>query len=162
MPHQTLQNNPNARYLEDIEVGQTFVSDTHAVDEQQITAFAKQFDPQPFHTDAQLAKQTLFGGLIASGWHSAAMTMRLLVEAFPIANGVIGLGGEAAWPNATRAGDVIHVEGKVTDIKPSRSHPDRGVVTIQAETKNQKNEVVQTLTAKLLVFSRTAEKPATD
>jgi len=143
-------------YLEDIQMGRRFVSGSHTVDEKHIIEFARQFDPQPFHIDATLAKQTLFGGLIASGWHTAAMTMRLLLDAFPLAGGNIGLGGETAWPHPVHSGDVLHVEGEVIEIKPSRSHQDRGVVTIRTETKNQRNEIVQTLTAKLLVFRRAA------
>ncbi|ABB73927.1 Acyl dehydratase [Nitrosospira multiformis] len=145
---------PPARYLDDMKVGLRFAGDPRVVQEQEIIAFARQFDPQPFHIDAALASQTLFGGLIASGWHTAAMTMRLLLEAFPIGDGTIGLGGEAAWPNPVRANDAIHIEGEVSAVKPSRSHDDRGIVTVRTETKNQNGDVVQTLTANLLVFRR--------
>src|SRR4051794_28343510 len=97
-------------YFEDLRVGQRFVSDTHRIDEEQIRAFAQQFDPQPFHLDAEAAKASLFKGLVASGWHTAAITMRLLVESgLPIAGGIIGAGGEINWPNATRPGDVLQV-----------------------------------------------------
>src|SRR6185295_3060959 len=86
-------------YLDELFVGQRFNSDTHLIDEEQIKAFAKQFDPQPFHLDAEAAKGTLFKGLVASGWHTAAITMQLLVESgMPLAGGVIGAGGEIAWP----------------------------------------------------------------
>ena len=102
-----------ALYLDDLHVGQRFTSDTHLIDEEQIKAFAKQFDPQPFHLDAEAAKGTLFEGLVASGWHTAAITMRLLVESgMPIAGGVIGAGGEIAWPKPTRPGAVLRVEGR--------------------------------------------------
>lgn len=148
------QDTPSARYLDDMKVGLRFTGESRVVQEQEIIAFAKQFDPQPFHIDADLASRTLFGGLIASGWHTAAMTMRLLLEAFPIGNGTIGLGGEAVWPNPVRANDTIHIEGEVSAVKPSRSHDDRGIVTVRTETKNQNGEVVQTLTANLLVFRR--------
>ncbi len=143
-----------ALYLDDIQVGLCFKSATYTVEEKEIMDFAKQFDPQPFHTDPQTARDTIFGGLIASGWHTAAMTMRLLLSAFPIAGGNIGLGGEAAWPKPTRSGDIIHIEGEVIKIQPSQSHDDRGIITIRVETKNQREEVVQILTAKLLVFRR--------
>src|SRR3954471_21516501 len=107
--------NPGAEkptlYLEDLRVGQRFRSGTHRIDEGQIRAFAEQFDPQPFHLDAEAAKATLFEGLVASGWHTAAVTMRLLVESgVPIAGGIVGAGGEITWPNPTRPGDVLRVE----------------------------------------------------
>lgn len=141
-------------YLDDIEVGQRFVTGTYVVDEQQIIAFAQQFDPQPFHLDAQSAQNTIFGGLVASGWHTASLTMRLMLEAFPIGNGSIGLGCEVSWPNPMHPGDIIHTEGEIRAIKPSRSQNDRGIVTLYAETKNQDYEVVQKLSANLLLFKR--------
>ena len=145
---------PEPYYLDDLKVGQRFVSGTTTVDPQAIIEFAKRFDPQPFHIDEKAAAGTIFGGLIASGWHTAAMSMRLLLEACPMAGGTIGLGGEVAWPQATRPGDVIHVECEVIDIHPSSTKPDRGIVTLRGETKNQRDETVQALTAKLLVFRR--------
>ena len=90
-------------YLDDLQVGQRFTSKTHRVDEAQIKAFASQFDPQPFHLDENAAKDSLFSGLVASGWHTAAMTMRLLVEGLPLAGGLIGAGGELSWPQADQA-----------------------------------------------------------
>lgn len=142
-------------YLDDLYVGQRFGSGTHHLDEPQIKAFAGQFDPQPFHLDDATAKDTLFAGLAASGWHTAAITMRLLVEGgAPIAGGIIGAGGEVAWPKPTRPGDILQVATEVLSVKPSRSHPDRGMVTVRAETSNQRGEVVQTLTAKLVVPRR--------
>src|SRR6266404_4774486 len=142
-------------YLEDLHVGQRFTSGTHALDERQITAFAREFDPQPFHMDREAAKATLFGGLAASGWHTAAITMRLQVSGgLPIAGGIVGLEGEVAWPTATRPGDVLHVESEVAEIVPSRSRPDRGTVTVRSTTRNQSGEVVQTATVKLLVPRR--------
>src|ERR1022692_363691 len=90
-----------ALYLDDLHVGQHFTSASHAIDAAQIKAFARQFDPQPFHLDEEAAKGTMFGGLVASGWHTAAITMRLLVESgLPIAGGLIGIGGEMSWPRA--------------------------------------------------------------
>ena len=144
-------------YLEDLRVGQRFVSGTHRIDEEQIRAFAKEFDPQPFHLDAETAKATLFEGLVASGWHTAAITMRLLVESgLSIAGGIIGAGGEITWPNPTRPGDVLQVEIEVMELRPSRSRPDRGIATIRSETRNQRGEVVQVLVAKLVVPRSTA------
>jgi acyl dehydratase len=149
-------NNPGGGtvplYLEDLHVGQRFVSNTHQLDEEQIRAFAEQFDPQPFHLDAEAAKATLFEGLVASGWHTAAMTMRLLVESgLPIAGGLIGAGAEITWPRPVRRGAVLHVESEVLELRPSRSRPDRGVVTVRSETRDQFGETVQVLVAKLIV-----------
>ena len=142
-------------YLEDLRVAQRFVSGAHQIDEEQIRAFAKQFDPQPFHLDAEAAKSTFFGELVASGWHTAAITMRLLVESgLPIAGGLIGAGGEITWPKPVRPGAVLHVETEILEIRPSRSRPDRGFVTIRSETRNQIGEVVQVLVAKLVVPRR--------
>jgi acyl dehydratase len=144
-------------YLEDLHVGQRFASGTYAVDEAQIKAFAGQFDPQPFHLDDATAKRTMFAGLAASGWHTAAITMRLLVDGgAPIAGGVIGAGGEIAWPKPTRPGDILQVKSEILDVTPSRSRPDRGMVTVRSETFNQRGEIVQTLTAKLVVPRRPA------
>jgi acyl dehydratase len=142
-------------FLDDLQVGQRFMSGTHAMDEAQIKAFAGQFDPQPFHLDSEAAKQTLFGGLAASGWHTAAITMRLMVDGgAPMAGGIVGAGGEITWPRPTRADDVLHVESEVLEIKPSRSKPQQGMVTMRSETRNQHGDVVQLLTAKLVVPRR--------
>jgi acyl dehydratase len=144
-----------ALYLDDLKVGQRFLSGTHALDANEIKAFARQFDPQPFHLDEETAKNTFFAGLAASGWHVAAITMKLLVVGgAPIAGGVIGAGGEIAWPNPTRPGDVLHVESEVIEITPSRSRPNRGIVALRSETRNQRGDVVQILTAKLVVPRR--------
>jgi acyl dehydratase len=142
-------------YLDDLHVGQRFASATHAIDADQIKAFASAFDPQPFHLDDQAAEGTFFGGLAASGWHVAALTMKLLVEGgAPIAGGVIGAGGEFSWPKPTRPGDVLQVMSEVLEITPSRSRPDRGMVTMRSETRNQHGDVVQILTAKLVAPRR--------
>src|SRR5262245_6658039 len=151
--------NPGGRtaslYLEDLRVGQRFVSGTHRLDEGQLRAFAEQFDPQPFHLDTEAAKATFFGGLVASGWHTAAVTMRLLVEnGLPIAGGLIGAGGEISWPNPTRPGDILQVEIEIIELRPLRSRPERGMATIRSETRNQRGEILQVLTAKLVVPCR--------
>jgi acyl dehydratase len=139
-------------FLDDLHVGQRFASGRHLIDAAQIKAFAMQFDPQPFHLDAEAAKDTLFQGLVASGWHTAAITMRLLVESgLPIARGLIGVGCEITWPNPTRPGDVLQVESEVLDLRPSRSHADRGIAAIRSETRNQRGEIVQVLIARLVV-----------
>jgi len=142
-------------YLDDLSVGDRFASAAHALDAQQIKAFANQFDPQPFHLSDDAARGTIFGGLAASGWHTAAITMRLLVTSgMPLAEGIIGAGGEISWPKPTRPGDVLHVESEVIEITPSRSRPDRGIVTVRNETRNQSGDVVQLLIAKLVVSRR--------
>jgi acyl dehydratase len=144
-------------YLDDLQVGQRFSSGTHVIDAAQIKAFARQFDPQPFHLDEDAAKDTLFAGLAASGWHTAAITMRLLVETgLPLAGGILGAGGELAWPAPTRPGDTLRVESEVLEITPSRSRPNRGLAVIRSLTRNQKDEVVQSLTAKLIVPRRSS------
>jgi acyl dehydratase len=124
-------------YLDDLHIGQRFTSGTHLLDEEQIKAFARQFDPQPFHLDNEAARGTLLSGLAASGWHTAAITMRLLVESgLPLAGGIVGAGGERDWPNPTRPGDSLKVESEVLDIRPSRSRLDRGVATVRSLTRN--------------------------
>jgi acyl dehydratase len=148
-------------YLDDLQIGQRFTSGTYVVDEEQIKAFARQFDPQPFHLDNEAAKNTLLSGLAASGWHTAAITMRLLVESgMPLAGGIVGAGGELDWPNPTRPGDSLKVESEVLDIRPSRSRPDRGVAVVRSLTRNQRNEVVQCLTAKLIVVASDIRRTA--
>src|SRR6516165_11745534 len=142
-------------YLEDLRVGQRFVSRSHTIDKEQIKEFAAQFDPQTFHLDEAAAKTTLFGGLAASGWHTAAITMRLLVDSGPpMAGGIIGSGGELTWPRPTRPGDTLTVFSEVEEVTPSRLRPDRGMVRVRSETKNQNGEVVQVLIAKLVVSKR--------
>ena len=144
-------------FLDDLTVGQQFVSRSHQIDEAQIKAFASQFDPQPFHLDDTAAKATLFGGLAASGWHTAALTMKLLVESgAPIAGGIVGAGGEIAWPAPTRPGDVLTVHTEVVEIRPSKSRPDRGMVTMKSETRNQDGAAVQVSVMKLVVPRRAA------
>jgi acyl dehydratase len=142
-------------YLEDFHVGQRFTSATHVMEADEIKAFARQFDPQPFHLDEEAAKGTFFGGLVASGWHTAAITMRLQVESgLPIAGGMIGIGGEMSWPRPTRPGDILRVVSEILEVTPSRSRPDRGTVRVRSETRNQRDEVVQILNARLLAPRR--------
>ncbi|MCA6117342.1 MaoC family dehydratase [Bradyrhizobium sp. WSM 1738] len=152
------KSTPSGRlYLDDLHVGQRFTSKTHTLDEAQIKTFAVQFDPQPFHTDKQAAERTFFKGLAASGWHTAAITMRLNVESGPpLAGGIVGAGGELNWPAPTRPGDVLHVESEVVEIAPSRSRSDRGTIVLLSRTLNQRGEVVQILKAKLVVPRRVA------
>ncbi|WP_457094550.1 MaoC family dehydratase [Microvirga sp. P5_D2] len=139
-------------FLDDLHVGQTFSSTSHRLDADQIKRFAEEFDPQPFHLDEDAAARSLFAGLAASGWHTAALTMRMLVTGgAPIAGGLVGAGGEIAWPKPTRPGDELHVVSVVMEITPSRSKPDRGIVVLRSETHNQRGEVVQVLVSKLVV-----------
>ncbi|WP_286899418.1 MaoC family dehydratase [Achromobacter sp. UBA2119] len=145
---------PPLIYLEDLSVGDVFVSMSHALDAAQIIAFATQFDPQPFHLDPDAARDTLFQGLAASGWHTAALTMKLLVESFPVARGVIGAGAEVVWPQPTRPDDVVKVTSTVLSITPSRSKPDRAIVVVESVTSNQRDEPLQKLTSKVVVFRR--------
>ena len=141
-------------YLEDLTAGQRFASAGHAIDEAQIRAFAAQYDPQPFHLDHAAAEASLFGGLAASGWHTAAISMRLLVDSLPLAGGIVGGGGEIAWPRPTRPGDVLTVDCEVLEVVPSRSRPDRGMVLMRMTTRNQTGDAVQVATMKLVVPRR--------
>jgi acyl dehydratase len=141
-------------YLEDLQVGQRVTSGTLEVTADAIKGFAAQFDPQPFHLDEAAADASFFRGLAASGWHTASMTMRLLVDSSLFASGVIGGGGEIRWPQPTRPGDVLQVESVIEEIVPSRSRPERGMVTMRSETRNQRGETVQVLVAKLVVPRR--------
>ncbi len=142
-------------YLEDLQVGQRFVTTTYELTAAAIKAFAAQFDPQPFHLSEEAAATSLFGALAASGWHTAAVTMRLQVQSGPrICGGVIGASAEVRWPRPTRPGDVLHVESEVVSITPSRSRPQRGMLSLRSETYNQRGEVVQSLTANLVVPRR--------
>ena len=142
-------------YLDDLKAGDRFTTGEHALDAAQIVEFASRFDPQPFHLDDEAAKGTFFQGLAASGWHTAAITMRLLVTSgIPLADGIIGAGGEIQWPLPTRPGDVLRVEGEVLEVVPSRSRPERGMVQMRCETLNQRGEVVQRFLPKLVVNRR--------
>ena len=142
-------------YLEDLSVGQVFRSEPRVVTLEEMIAFARDNDPQYFHVDAEAAKGSLFGELIASGWQTAALSMRLLVEGpAPFAGGLIGVGAEISWPKPVRPGDSIRIEGEVTDINRSRSRPDRGIVTVRLTTYNQRDEPVQRIAARAVVFAR--------
>ncbi len=154
------QRGPLARerlYLQDFKVGQRFKSGSYTVTEAQIRAFAAEFDPQPMHLDPDAARASVFGGLVASGWHTGAITMRLLVESGPLfAGGVVGLGVEVSWPQAVRPGDTLYAEGEVIEVIPSSSRPDRGRVRMRIETRNQHGEIVQRTVTNVLVPGRIA------
>ncbi|WP_428000683.1 MaoC family dehydratase [Acidovorax sp.] len=147
-------------YFDDMAVGRRFKSGEHAMDAEQIIAFAKQFDPQPFHMDDAAAKGSLFGGLAASGWHTAAITMRLQVTTgLPVAGGIIGASGEVSWPRPTRPSDVLHVLSEVMEANPSKSKPDRGMVTVRSETLNQHGDVLQVSTVRIVVPRKPVAAP---
>jgi acyl dehydratase len=144
------------RYLEDFTVGQTFGSGRLRVDKEQIKAFAAEFDPQPFHLDEDAARDTIFRGLAASGWHTAALTMRLLVESeIEPAGGIIGAGfDEFRWPRPVRPGDELHIESEVLEVRPSRSRSNQGLIKVRTTTLNQNDEAVQVQIANLIVPRR--------
>lgn len=144
-------------YFEDLAVGQKFFTATRRVDAAEIVAFAAQYDPQPFHLDPEAAKASLFGGLAASGWHSAAMMMRLIVDSeFRPAGGIIGGGGELSWMKPVRPGDELRVECEILELRASRSRPTQGVVKVCNTMFNQDGEPVQTFAPTLLVERRPA------
>ena len=142
-------------YLDDLTVGQRFVSAKHTMDAAEITQFAAAYDPQPFHLNEAAGRNSLFGGLVASGWHTASTTMRLIVDGgLPIAGGIIGTGGELLWTHPVRPGDTLQVECEVLEVTPSRSKPDRGTVKVRCITQNQHGETVQSFTPRLVVPRR--------
>jgi acyl dehydratase len=145
------------RYLEDFEPGQKFGSGRLRVEPDRIKSFAAEFDPQPFHLDEDSARHTLFKGLAASGWHTAAMTMRLLVESdLKPAGGIIGAGfDEMRWPRPVRPGDELSVESEVLEVRPSKSRPDQGIIKVRTTTLNQNAEPVQIFVGNLVVLRRT-------
>jgi acyl dehydratase len=143
------------RYLEDFTVGQRYRSGRLHVGADDIKRFAAEFDPQPFHLDAEVARTTMFGGLAASGWHTAALTMKLLVQSdFNPAGGIVGAGFEGRWPKPVRPGDELRVETEVLDVRPSKSNLTRGLITVRVTTLNQDADVVQLSTFNLIVPRR--------
>jgi acyl dehydratase len=146
----------SGKYLEDFAVGQIYRSGRLTVAKERIKAFAAEFDPQPFHLDEDSARRSIFGGLAASGWHTAALTMRLLVESdFKPVGGIVGAGfDEFRWPVPVRPGDELHVEAEVLEIRPSKSRPHQGLVKVRTTTKNQKGEAVQVSVGNLVVPRR--------
>lgn len=144
------------RFLEDFAVGQTYGSERLRVEEEGIKTFAVEFDPQPFHLDEEAARQTIFNGLIASGWHTAALTIRLLVESeLKPAGGIIGTGfDEFRWPRPVRPGDELRVESEVLEVRPSKSRPDQGLIKVRTTTLNQDGDAVQIWVGNLMVRRR--------
>ena len=143
------------RYFEDLKPGDRFKSQTYRVSKKQIIAFAREFDPQSFHFDEKVARQTMFQELIASGWQTAAISMRLFVQTLNFAGGVIGLGvDELRWPAVVKPNDILQVETEIVRLRKSRSKPRYGIVRICNVTTNQRGEVVQTMTTATLVLRR--------
>ena len=145
------------RYLEDFVVGQKFGSGRLTIDAQRIKSFAAEFDPQPFHLDDETARGSIFRGLAASGWHTAALTMRLLVESdLKPAGGIIGAGfDEFRWPRPVRPGDELYVESEILEVRPSKSRPEQGMIKVRTTTLNQNDEPVQISVGNLVVPRRT-------
>ncbi|KIC83910.1 dehydratase [Pseudomonas sp. C5pp] len=141
-------------FFEDLNVGDSFTSGAYEMTRERILGFASEFDPQSFHTDADAAQATFFGGLAASGWHTAAVTMRLLVESVPFAGGLIGAGSEISWPRAVRPEDQLHVITTARELIPSKSKPDRGMAVLESITYNQDDAICQTNVSKVVVFRR--------
>jgi acyl dehydratase len=151
------------RYYDDLKVGDRFQSEPLDVREHELIEFAHKFDPQMFHLNPKRAERTIFKGLIASGWHTAAMTMRLFVQTLNFTEGAIGLGvDELRWPNAVRPGDTLRVETEIVDLRPSRSKPSHGIVRLRNVTTNQRGEIVQTMTASAMIPQRKADNKTTD
>jgi acyl dehydratase len=143
-------------YFEDLAVGHRFGTGTVTVEPEMIRAFAADFDPQPFHLDDEAARGSLFGGLVASGWHTAALTMKLLVGGeLKIVGGLIGMGAEdLRWPRPVRPGDVLRVVSEVLDLRPSKSRPDRGIVRVRNTTLNQDDQPVMVAVVSMVVPRR--------
>ena len=146
-------------YCDDLKAGDRFKSEPLNVTEQQLIEFAHKFDPQMFHLSRKRAERTIFKGLIASGWHTAAMTMRLFVQTLNFAEGAIGLGvDELRWPHVVRPGDVLTVETEIVDMRPSRSRPGYGIIRLRNVTTNQRGETVQTMLASAMVPRREEQR----
>jgi len=143
------------RYMDDFEAGQTFYAGPVTITAEEVVAFARRYDPQPFHTDADAAADSFFKGLASSGWMTASLTMRMLVESgLNIAGGLIGRDVELFWPRPTYADDVLRTASEVLEVTPSRSRPEQGMIRVRTETLNQRDEVVQVMTARLMVRAK--------
>ena len=144
-------------YLDDFRVGDVIKGGSLHVDVAMIKEFAAKYDPQPFHLDEEAAAASFFKGLAASGWHTAALTMRLIVESgVPVSGGVIGAGGTINWPKALRPGETIRLESEILEVRPSKSRPDRGMVKVRFTTFDSTGDVVQVLIADLVALRRPA------
>jgi acyl dehydratase len=145
----------DGRHFEDLAAGQVFEHGAIAVTAENVVAFAREFDPQVFHLNEDAAKDTFFAGLAASGWHTAAMTMRLIVDSgIKLAGGIIGAGGSLIWPRPTRPGDILSIRIEVLELRASRSKPERGTLKARVTTRNQHGDELQIMTCDLLVWRR--------
>ena len=148
-------------YLDDLAVGRRFATRSVTLTLDGCKKFAAEFDPQPFHLDEEAARHSVFGRIAASGWYTAALSMRLLVEGeLTIAGGLIGLGAEMKWPRPTYPGDTLRVETEVLDVRISETKPDRGIVTARNQTLNQRDEPVQVVVVRMLVPRRPGVQPS--
>ncbi|WP_457796421.1 MaoC family dehydratase [Methylocystis sp. S23] len=147
-------------YFEDLVVGQRFESPPVEMTQEQMIRFSRENDPQFFHVDPEAAKESIFGGLVGSGWQTGALTLRLLLEScgMTFAGGVVGLDAHISWKRPVRPGDRLHIEGEITMLRTSRSQPDRGFVTFKATTLNGAGETVQTIEATMLAFRDPARR----
>src|SRR6478609_10511957 len=146
-------------YFNDLKVGDRFKSEPLNVTVKEVVEFAHKFDPQMFHLSRTRAERSIFKGLIASGWHTAAITMRLFVQTLNFAEGAIGLGvDELRWPRVVRPGDVLTVETEIVDLRPSRSRPNHGIIRLRNVTTNQRGEIVQTMLASAMVPRRAGKQ----
>ncbi len=143
-------------YLDDLTPGTRYSAPSQTITESDIIEFARQYDPQPFHTDPVAAQSSFFSGLCASGWHTAAVTMKLFVTGqFQLVGGLVGAGvEELRWPVPTRPGDTLTVESEILDVRRSRTKPERGIVRVRITARNQRGEIAQQMTANILAWRR--------
>lgn len=146
--------NKQVLYLEDIHIGQKFFSKKYEVTEDEIIAFAKQYDPQVFHTEPKLAELTFFDGLAASGWMTAAISSRLFMDAMPFDQGMVGVDVSMQWPKPTRAGEILHAICTITKVTPSLSKPYQGFIEMEVITSNQHGEAVQNSMITFICFAK--------
>lgn len=151
--------NRQVLYLEDIQVGQQFVSQTYEVTEAEVITFAKQYDPQVFHTDPTLAKKTFFDGLAASGWMTAAITSRLFIDAMPFEEGMVGVDVSMQWPKPTRPGEILTAVCTITKVTPSRSKPHQGFIEMEVITSNQHDQPLQKAAITFISFTKGTKFP---
>lgn len=149
-----------AVYFEDLAVGQRLESSWVEMTEESLIRFSRENDPQFFHVDPEAAKESMFGGIIGSGWQTSALTLRLLLErcGLSFVGGVVGLDAQISWKRPVRPGDRLHIEGEITKLRTSRSHPDRGFVTFRAATLNGDGDTVQMIEATMLAFRDPARR----
>ena len=145
-------------YMEDCQIGQKFTAGPVTMTEADIIAYARQFDPQDFHTDPEKAKDTMFQGLAASGWHTASVTMRLILMAVPpMKGGMVGRQVEKmGWPRPVRPGDQLSLECEIVEMRPSSKDPSRGIARTRNTTRNQDGKVVMEMDTVIFIPRRTA------